>query len=189
MKRFWIKFIFADRVGSLVQRGFRKSGLCKILFSKNLDTKILITNRLAGQVSRWADRHCLDHDRAIRIRGARSDVTMGLWKTHPSRGSAKGGAKLLKDSEADVAGQRATWRRHDNRASRRAAGNDGGYVGVVQHGETGRGDAVEGHGGGTGQPLTEDLRRTTNSALRLHKRDKWTEAHIEAIDAPIAVDA
>jgi hypothetical protein len=66
---------------SLAQRGFRQSGLRKILFSKNLDTKILITNRLAGQVSLWADRHCLDHDRAIRIRGARSDVTMGLWKS------------------------------------------------------------------------------------------------------------
>jgi hypothetical protein len=57
--------IFADPAGSLVQRGFRKSGLRKILFSKNLDTKILGTKSLAGPVSRWANRHCLDHDRAI----------------------------------------------------------------------------------------------------------------------------
>jgi hypothetical protein len=77
---FRIKFIFADPAETLVQRGFRKSGLRKIRFSKNLDIKILRTNILAGQVSRWANRHCLDHDRAIWIAGARSDVTAGLWK-------------------------------------------------------------------------------------------------------------
>jgi hypothetical protein len=59
-----IKFFSVDPAESLVQYGFRKSGLCKILFSKNLDTKILRTNSLASQVSRWADRHCLDDDRA-----------------------------------------------------------------------------------------------------------------------------
>ncbi len=78
---FRIKNIFVDPAEILVQCGFRKSGLPKILFSKNLDTKILITNRLAGQVSRWADRHCLDHDRANWIWSARSDVTVGVWKS------------------------------------------------------------------------------------------------------------
>jgi hypothetical protein len=62
---FRIKNIFADPAEILVQRGFRKSGLRKIFFSKNLDTKILRTKSLAGRVSRWANRHCLDHDRAI----------------------------------------------------------------------------------------------------------------------------
>jgi hypothetical protein len=62
-----MKFFLLIRAESLAQRGFRQSGLRKILFSKNLDTKILITNGLAGQVSRWADRHCLDHDRLIQF--------------------------------------------------------------------------------------------------------------------------
>jgi hypothetical protein len=62
---FQIKFIFVDPPETLVRRGFRKSGLRKILFSKNLDIKILRTNRLAGAISHWADRHCLDHDCAI----------------------------------------------------------------------------------------------------------------------------
>jgi hypothetical protein len=56
---------FADPAETLVPRGFRKSGLRKILFSKNLDIKILRTDSLAGDLSRWADRHCLDHDCAI----------------------------------------------------------------------------------------------------------------------------
>jgi len=83
---FGSKNILADTAETLVQRGFRKSGLRKILLSKNLDIKILITNRLAGQVSRWADRHCLDHDRAIRIwaqgqisQGAVEKVEMAAW--------------------------------------------------------------------------------------------------------------
>jgi hypothetical protein len=62
-----MKFIFADPAESLVHRGFCKSGLRKIWFSKNLDIKILRTNNLAGRVSRWANRHCLDHDRAIQF--------------------------------------------------------------------------------------------------------------------------
>jgi hypothetical protein len=65
IRRISDEIFFADPAESLAQRGFRKNGLCKTLFSKNLDTKILITNGLARQVSRWADRHCLDHDRAI----------------------------------------------------------------------------------------------------------------------------
>src|SRR5712691_8929065 len=77
---FRLKNIFSDPAESLVQCGFRESGLCKILLSKNLDIKILITNGLAGQVSRWADRHCLDYDYATSIRGTRSDVTGWLWK-------------------------------------------------------------------------------------------------------------
>jgi hypothetical protein len=32
------------------------------------------------RVSLWADRHCLDHDRASSMAGTRSDVTTGLWK-------------------------------------------------------------------------------------------------------------
>jgi hypothetical protein len=74
---FRIKFIFVDPAETLVQRGFRKSVLRKIRFSKNLDIKILRTNNLEEPVSRWADRHCLDHDRASSMGGARSDVTWG----------------------------------------------------------------------------------------------------------------
>jgi hypothetical protein len=55
------------------------NGCRKILFSKNLDTKILITNDLSWRDS-ILDRHCLDHDRASSMTGARSDVTRGLWK-------------------------------------------------------------------------------------------------------------
>jgi len=80
-----MKFFLPNPAESLVQRGFCKSGLCKILFSKNLDTKILRTNSLAAQVSRWADRHCLDHDRAIWIVRARSDVTVGVWKSEDQK--------------------------------------------------------------------------------------------------------
>jgi hypothetical protein len=64
MSRISDQIYFRDPAVTLVQQGFRKSGLRKIRFSKNLDIKILRTNSLAGQVSRWADRHCLDHDRA-----------------------------------------------------------------------------------------------------------------------------
>jgi len=46
---FRIKFIFVDLAETLVQSGFRKSGLRKIRFSKNLDIKILRTNSLAGR--------------------------------------------------------------------------------------------------------------------------------------------
>jgi hypothetical protein len=59
------QIFFADTSETLVPRGLCESGLRKIWFSKNLDIKILRTNRLAGQVSRWANSHGLDHDRAI----------------------------------------------------------------------------------------------------------------------------
>jgi hypothetical protein len=58
-----------------------ENGFCKIWFSKNLNIKILITNHLGGGDSGSPDRHVLDYDRAIRIAGARSDVTWCLWKT------------------------------------------------------------------------------------------------------------
>ena len=74
-------FFYCDAAESLDWCGFRENGFCKILFSKNLDTKILITNRLGGGDSGSPDRHVLGHDRAIRIAGAGSDVTRGLWKT------------------------------------------------------------------------------------------------------------
>ena len=57
----------ADHPETLVPRGFFESGLCKIFLSKDLSIKILRTNRLAVRISRWANRHCLDHDGAIRI--------------------------------------------------------------------------------------------------------------------------
>jgi hypothetical protein len=80
---FRIKFIFVDPAETLVQRGFRKSGLRKIRFSKNLDIKILRTKSLAGQVSRWADRHCLDHDRA-------SSAAAQGWMSHWGCGNIAG---------------------------------------------------------------------------------------------------
>jgi hypothetical protein len=60
-----MKNIFAIQRKALSSAGFAKVDFAKILFSKNLNTKILRTKRLAGQVSHWADRHCLDNDRAI----------------------------------------------------------------------------------------------------------------------------
>jgi hypothetical protein len=82
---FRVKNISSDPAESLVQYGFCESGLRKILLSKNLNTKILRTKRLAVRVSLSADRHCLDHDRASSMAGTRSDVTRGLWKSARSR--------------------------------------------------------------------------------------------------------
>jgi hypothetical protein len=50
----WIsdEIFFVNPAETPVPRGFCKSGLCKILFSKNLDIKILRTNSLAGAISR-----------------------------------------------------------------------------------------------------------------------------------------
>jgi hypothetical protein len=46
------RIFFAESAENLAWRGFRQSGLRKILLSKNLDIKILRTNDLAGEVSR-----------------------------------------------------------------------------------------------------------------------------------------
>jgi hypothetical protein len=46
------QFFSREAVESLAQSRFPQSGLCKIWFSKNLDTKILITDDLATRFSR-----------------------------------------------------------------------------------------------------------------------------------------
>jgi hypothetical protein len=43
---------------TLVRRGFCKTGLCKIWFLKNLDTKILESQGLAGEEPGWPDLTC-----------------------------------------------------------------------------------------------------------------------------------
>ena len=58
-----------------------ENGSRKILFSKNLDTKILITKDFGWPDSISLDRHCLDHDGATSMASARADVTRGLWKS------------------------------------------------------------------------------------------------------------
>src|ERR1700693_4820859 len=75
-----IKFVSRDPLESRTQCGFRQSGLCKILFSKNLDTKILITDDLGTRLLASPNRHGLDHDRAILNCGARSDGSKYLLK-------------------------------------------------------------------------------------------------------------
>ena len=76
-----INFFSRDPLESRPQCGFGQNGLCKILFSKNLDTKILITHDLGTRFLDPPNRHGLDDDRAVLSCGARSDVTMSLWKT------------------------------------------------------------------------------------------------------------
>jgi len=46
------QFFSREAVEIGIQRGFRQIGPCKIWFSKNLDTKILITDDLVTRFSR-----------------------------------------------------------------------------------------------------------------------------------------
>ena len=57
-----------------------KVDFAKSCFSKNLDTKILTTEDLGSRLLGSPNRHCLDYDRAELNCGARSDVTMKVWK-------------------------------------------------------------------------------------------------------------
>jgi hypothetical protein len=75
------KFYSSDTPETSAQRGFLQNVFCKILLPKNLDLKILRTNNLERQDLASIDRHCLDYDCAIADWGARSDVTMRLWRT------------------------------------------------------------------------------------------------------------
>jgi hypothetical protein len=79
--RLQINFFSRDPLEIRAQSGFRESGLCKIWFSKNLDTKILITHDLGARHLASPNCHGLDHCRAVLNCGTRSDVTMRLWKT------------------------------------------------------------------------------------------------------------
>jgi hypothetical protein len=58
--------------------------VCKILMSKSLEVKILRTKNLGRRYARCAYRLGLGHDRAGSVGGARSDVTLGLWKSFGS---------------------------------------------------------------------------------------------------------
>jgi hypothetical protein len=69
-------FFFADRSPeSLAQRGFCKSGIRKIWFSKNLDIKILKLSNLGSGHWGRCHRHVLRHDSTDRKGEERSYVT------------------------------------------------------------------------------------------------------------------
>ena len=74
-----------DPLESRAQSWFRQSGLCKIWFSKDLDLKILITNDLRARLLASPNCHGLDHCCAALNCGARSNVTMMLWKSEELR--------------------------------------------------------------------------------------------------------
>jgi hypothetical protein len=59
-----------------------------ITYGQNLDVKELTSRNFEYEVPKRDDstsarRHCLDHDRAIEMAGARSDVTLTLWNSGP----------------------------------------------------------------------------------------------------------
>jgi hypothetical protein len=77
---FGVIFFIAMPPKALTGAGFAIRISQNLVF-KELRYKILVTNDLDRHDSISLDRHCLDHDRANSMACARSDVTMGLWKS------------------------------------------------------------------------------------------------------------
>src|SRR5258708_1801110 len=99
------------------------------------------------------------------------------------------GHRSVDHPEVHIAGKRPARRGHHDLASRSAARDDGGHVGVGEHLEGGCWDTVEGDAGCARQTLTEDLRGLANSALGPHECDKWAEPSIQRVNASQSVRA